>query len=126
MHFGESILNVSLLHINACSLAKNLHQLIVYLDVIAISETWANNVNYSLLNIPGYNSLTNYHTDRRGGGVALYIHKSLAYKERVDHTTNITSNYECVFADVQHSSFGTKVIGVIYRPLGIDVKLFYN
>ena len=85
-----------------------------------------NNVSYSLLNIPGYTSLTNYHTDRRGGGVAVYIHKSLAYKERGDLTTNITSNYECVFADVQHSSFGTKVVGVIYRPLGTDVKLFYT
>ena len=78
--------NFSLLHINACSLAKNLHQLIVYLEtlnhtfhVIEVSETWANNVNYSLLNIPGYNSLTNYRTDRRDGGMALYIHESLTY-----------------------------------------------
>ena len=100
--------NFSLLHINARSLAKNLHQLIVYLEtlnhtfhVIAVSETWVNNINYSLLNIPGYNSLTNYRTDRRGGRVALYIHELLTYKERLDLTTNITSNYECVFADVQ-------------------------
>ena len=56
--------------------------------------------------------------------MALYIHESLAYKERLDLTTNITSNYECVFADVQHSSFGTKVIGVIYRPPDTDVNSF--
>ena len=74
----------SLLHINARSLAKNLHRLIVYLKtfnhtfhVIAISETWANNANYSFLNISRYNSHTNYRTERRGGGVALYIHESL-------------------------------------------------
>ena len=108
--------NFSLLHINARSLAKNLHQLIVYLE--------ANNVNYSLLNISGYNSLTNYRTDRRGGDVAIYIHESLAYKERLDLTTNITSNDECEFADVQHSSFGTKFIGVIYRPPDTNVNSF--
>ena len=53
--------------------------------------------------------------------MALYIHESLTYKERLDLTTNVTSNYECVFADVQHSSFGTKVI---YCPLDTDVNSF--
>ena len=42
--------------------------------------------------------------------MALYVHEPLAYKERLDLTTNITSNDECVFADVQHCSFDTKVI----------------
>ena len=56
--------------------------------------------------------------------MALYIHESLAYKERLDLTTNITSNYECVIADVQHCSFGTKVIGVICRPPDTDVNSF--
>ena len=63
-------------------------------------------------------------SDRRSGGVTLYIHESLAYKERLDITTNVTSNYECVFAHVQHSSFGTKVTGVIYRPPDTDVNSF--
>ena len=54
--------------------------------------------------------------------MALYIHESLVYKERLDLTINVTSKFECVFADVQHSSFGTKAIGVIYRPLDTDVN----
>ena len=52
--------------------------LIVYLktlnhtfQVIAVSETWANDVIYSLLNISGYNSLTKYHIDRRGDDMAV-------------------------------------------------------
>ena len=56
--------NVSVLHVNARSLHKNLDYLQVYLrtlnhnfNVIAISETWANNDSMSLLNIPGYNSI---------------------------------------------------------------------
>ena len=60
VHDNRAKSNFSLLHINARSLAKNLHQLIDYLETlnhtfhaIAVSETWANNVNYSLLNIPG-------------------------------------------------------------------------
>ena len=42
----------------------------------------------------------------------------------MDLTTNINFDYECVFADVQHCSFGTKVIGVIYRPPDTDVNSF--
>ena len=56
--------------------------------------------------------------------MALYIHKSLTYKERLDLTTNVTYNYEFLLADVQHSSFDTKVIGVIYCLPDTDVNSF--
>ena len=54
--------------------------------------------------------------DRRGGGVALYIHDSLAYRERPDLNAHTCQNFECVFTDISHISVGTKVVGAIYRP----------
>ena len=108
-----------------------MHQLIAYFEtfnhtfhVIAVYETWANNVHYSHLNIPRYNSLTKYRTDRISGCVALYIHELLVYKECLDSITYATSHFECVFADVQHSNFGIKVTGVIYRPPDTDANSF--
>ena len=54
-----------------------------------------------------------------------FIHELLTYKEHLDLTTNVCSSYECVFADVQHCSFGTKVIGMcVYRPPDTDVNSF--
>ena len=56
--------NFSLIHINGRSLSKNLDHLNIYLtslshmfSVIAVTETWANFTNESLLIIPGYNSI---------------------------------------------------------------------
>ena len=56
--------NFSLIHNNARSLSKNLNYLNIYLtslshmfSVIAVTETWANFTNESLLIIPGYNSI---------------------------------------------------------------------
>ena len=56
--------NFSLAHIKARSMSKNLNHLNIYLtslshmfSVIAITETWTNFTNESLLVIPGYNSI---------------------------------------------------------------------
>ena len=62
--------------------------------------------------------------DRRGGGVALYIHDSLTYREHSDLNAHANQNFECVFADISHISFGTNVVGAIYRPPNTDIDAF--
>ena len=44
------------------------------------------------------------------GGIALYLHESLVYEERLDISTNVTSNYDCLFADVQ-------IVALVLSPL---------
>ena len=63
---------------------KNFDHLNIYLtslsymlSVIAITETWANFTNESLLVIPGYNSIFKNTLKGRGGGVALFVQQSL-------------------------------------------------
>ena len=52
--------------------------------VIAVTETWANEHNKSLLTISGYCSLIKNQIDRPGGVIALFIDDSLSYFERND------------------------------------------
>ena len=92
--------------------------------VIAISETWATEINSSFLQIAGYNCLMKCRADRRGEGVALYIHDSLIYRESSDHNAHANQNFECVFADISHISFGTKVVGAIYHPPNTNIGAF--
>ena len=120
-----------MLHLNARSLSKNLDQLSIYLGtlnyifhVIAVSETWATEINSYFLQITGYNCLMKCRAERRGGGVALYIHDSLIYRERSDLNAHANQNFECVFADISHISFGTKVAGAIYRPPNTGIDAF--
>ena len=77
---NNCISNFSLLHINARSLCKNLNNITSYLDrpnhkfaVIAVSKTWANISNESLLIIPGYNRVMKNRAGSRGSGIALYV-----------------------------------------------------
>ena len=41
-------------------------------SVIAVTETWLNNLTSDQVNIPGYNFHSNHRTNQSGGGTALY------------------------------------------------------
>ena len=80
----------SLLHINARSLQNKLGKLPELLNsikikfsIIAISETWSNEVNDCFLNIPGYVRHLKSRSNRTGGGVALFIHDNLPFTIRI-------------------------------------------
>ena len=62
--------------------------------------------------------------DRRGEGVIQYIHDSITFRERSDLNAHANQNFECVFADISHISFGTKIVGAIYRPPNTDIDAF--
>jgi exonuclease III len=76
------------LSINAQSLADLSHMQILrhYLanqvvDITGISETWlkSKHDNHKLYEIDGYDLVRNDRPDTRGGGVAFYIKKGLAF-----------------------------------------------
>ena len=51
-------------------------------SVIAVTETWLNDLTADQVNIPGYNFHSNHRTDKYGGGTSLYLLNSLEYKIR--------------------------------------------
>ena len=60
-------------------------------DIICLTETWTNTSSKHLLaeiDIPGYNLHKCDRTDKRGGGVAIYIRNSITCHYRSDITSN--------------------------------------
>ena len=80
-------INFSIIHLNARSLLKNLDQLNLMLgslkkpfSVIGISETWLTDCTAELVNITGYNFVSNLRKSKTGGGVGIYLQNDLQYK----------------------------------------------
>ena len=94
--------------------------------VIAVTETWANEHNESLLTIPGYHGLFTNRIDRWGGGVALFIDDSLSYSERNDINVFAGDEFESYFIELDEVNIGNKLIDVIYHPPGKEFDKFQN
>ena len=123
--------NEDVLHVNARILHKNVDYLQVYLrtlnhnfSVIAISETWANNDNMSLLNIPGYNSTFKNRTSGRSGGVALFVRNCFKFTVHDDLSEFNNDYFELIFIDITNTTLGNRIIGAVYRPPGYSPDLF--
>jgi len=63
--------------------------------IISISETWLhNNINDDLIKIPNYSVFRNDRADKKGGGVAVWIHNSIRCKSVA--LSNIPCDINCV------------------------------
>ena len=78
-YLGSCVNDLSLFHLNVRSLPRNHAKLKMYLSLlrnnfkfIGVSETWFTEATVHLYNIDGYNQVSVYRTDKRGGGVGLY------------------------------------------------------
>ena len=124
----------SLIHFNIRSAPRNLdkaEQLFSTLEmdftVIALSETWLHCHNYHCHSLTGYNMESKFRKDRMGGGVSLLIKESINYILREDLSV-FNSNFESLFIEIAQdqgllSNKGI-IIGVIYRPPGMNVDDF--
>lgn len=112
-------------HLNVCSLVPKFESLRNHiLDkgycIFAISETWLNeNIDDNSLHIPGY-SIVRADRTSRGGGIALYVHKSVKYS-RILTSTNIEQLWISIFHKGERYS-----VGVVYRSPNCDYKLFVD
>ena len=125
--------SISFVHSNICSTEKKLGDFTYYLDnldmpftFIGICETWATQLNEDILNIPGYKHEHYIRSNKRGGGVSIYILNTIPYKTRknISFSTHIS---ESVFIEIDKSLFKSKrnvIIGEIYRPPSSDKKKF--
>ena len=84
----------SVLHLNIRSIKKNFENFKMFLNsinftfsIICFSETWldeTNSTENSLYELPNYMSKHQVRSDRRGGGVSIYVHKTFTFKVRSD------------------------------------------
>ena len=78
--------NISMFHLNIRSILEHfieltsyIHRLNIAFKIIGISETWLKPFHTNYI-IPNYNIEKDIRVNNRGGGVSLYIHRSLQYK----------------------------------------------
>ena len=113
---------ISILHLNIRSIINRFDDFKAYLNslahefsVIGLSETWLNTYNQNNFPLPNYNSTEMVRKNKQGGGVCLYINKSLQFRERHDLALNIEDVIESQVIDITAKPRNI-IIGIIYRP----------
>ena len=93
---------------------------------IVICETWPTQANQDLLNMTGYKHEHCIRSNKRGGGVNIYLLDTIQYTNRKKISLS-THMFESVFIEVDKSLFKSKrnvIIGEIDRPPLSDKKTF--
>ena len=125
--------NISVIHLNIRSVHKNLNNFECYLrnfshqfKVIGLSETWNNEFNVDMCEIKCYNSEHLYRSNRKGGGVSVFIINCLKYTVSSDLSV-INNIIKILFIEIKKEQFGAHkdmIIGVVYMPPKIAIDLF--
>ena len=123
----------SLIHLNIRSISnkfnsfKNLIEALnIPFQIIGLTETWLNENNMDCFTMNNYEYFGSNRTEKRGGGVGIYVSKQLEYKIRNDLTENIEDIIETKFVEVVNNNGKNLIIGVIYRPPNISFAAFEN
>ena len=126
---------LSMFHLNIRSVAKNLENLLSYLNnldhefsILGLSETWFTDNNVMNYNIDNYNHVYNYRSCKKGGGVSLFIRKTINFVLHKDLLI-MDDSIEPVFIEInKYWTKGKKniIIGTIYRPPNTDMALFIS
>ena len=118
--------NFSIIHLNIRSLHKNIDKLKDFLNdikgkfsVIVLSETWIYDDKAdlnSLFYIPNYSFIHEKRkTNHKGGGLEIYIHKTLDYKILPYLAKNI-GNIETFTIEIENRNSKNILISAVYRP----------
>ena len=130
--YNEETNSLSVVSFNIRSAFKNIDKFVAFLkslncefDIIILTETWASIDNCNLLTIDGYNCEHSVRSDRQGGGVCVYINKSLSYNCRSDLCIN--NNIFVSVGIVLNTSLNLKInLLEIYRPPVGNLQVFSN
>ena len=123
----------SLMHLNTKSLIGNFDKFEILLtnlrksfSVIAITETWLNDLTSDLVNMPGYNFVSNNRKSKIGGGVGLYLKNNLQYKICSECTYSNPDVIEFLYVEINVSHGKNIIVGVIYRPPNQNTAVFID
>ena len=126
-----SINCLSFIHLNARSLNSNFKEIEDYLsslnhkfDIIAISETWANESNEQTFTFHGYDAFHTVRKNKRGGGVALYVTQELACKLLYCKSFVVNDILECVTIEILLAGQKNVIVTCVYRSPDSNVDVF--
>ena len=129
----HSKVHLNVLHINIRSVHKNKDNLLLLLDslaeqnivvhVIALCETFLTTENCHMIDLNNYSGHHQPCVGRFGGGVSLYLHKSVKLLRTIELTS--TMSMETIFLEISYSS-SKFVVGEMYRPPNTNVNEFMH
>jgi exonuclease III len=102
-------------------LLSQLYDIHVILDVILLCETFINDNNADLFNIPGYKFIYQNRQTLTKGGVAMYIRDNINFKLRKDLCIFHEGEFETLFIETV-SKESSAIIGEIYRIPNTNVQ----
>ena len=127
----KSVSDLSFIHVNARSLINNIQKikdtiddLKLSFDIKAISETWAEADTIDGFTISGYEAFHIVRGQRKGGGVALYVHRRFNGAIRAEKCKVVEQVFECVTVEFDLKSHKNITVSCVYRIPGSDVDLF--
>ncbi|ELT96661.1 hypothetical protein CAPTEDRAFT_187399 [Capitella teleta] len=87
-----------------------------------IVETWLTSNNKNNYDIPDYNSIHSVRTERRGGGVSLFISSKFEFKPRPDLDT-FNDDIESLFIEIPTTLIDGAVIDTVKTTTFLGVKI---
>ena len=121
---GNLHLKLTAVHINIHSLPAKfdqlnimllrLNQLKINLQIILLCETFLNDNNSALFNIPGYTFIYKNRQSMSRGGVAIYIRDDIKFKLREDIGSDTEGKFESIFIEVITNPKHI-IVGEVYR-----------
>ena len=126
--------SLSIIHFNCRSIKANFDNMYKYLeslqikfDVIAVSETWLtehDDINDFIL--PDYEILSINRTNKRGGGVMLYISNNIEYEKLNDLSFVVDDMFEVLSVELKIKNAKNIVVSCLYRSPGSCLEEFNN
>lgn len=123
-----------ILQLNCRSLPKNYSKLVLLLStlqiipsLIMISETWLSpNSAVNLLQLPGYKFLYSSRTNKKGGGVGMYVRENLNYELKSDLMGKMFDYCEYIVLEIIIPGIRNILAISMYRPPDVSIDNFNN
>ena len=93
-------------------------------SITCFSETWldeTNSTENSLYEMPNYISKHQVRSDRRGGGVSIYVHKTFDFKVRSNLSIN-NEEFESISVEISSNKKQNTLVNILYRPPNGEIE----
>ena len=120
--------SLSVMHINCRSLLPKLSEIkdllhLLPATILALTETWLEENQSDLVNIPGYQFIQKPRgASKGGGGVGILIKEGVPHEAQANPLTSFIS-FEGLFIDITLKT-GNTTVGAMYRPPGQKLDEF--
>lgn len=121
----------SIIHFNSRSMYTNYNEIQDYLQtfkypfsVIAISETWFNENKGINFEMEDYDLTYTNRQNKMGGGVALYVHKTIKYSILQSMSIAVDNVMECLTIEIINEKKKNIIISCVYRSPGSSINIF--